>query len=517
MKKLMKLMAAVALIVSMVGLTNCTKQQLAEIETSSATAVTSNSASVGGVVLSEGGSSVLERGVCWSTKVNPDVRDNHLTSGSGAGSFVCNLKNLTPVTTYYVRAYAINNVGVSYGMQITFTTLTGNGGGDDPNPNPNPNPDPNPADLPVVTTGEVTNITATSAKANGNVISNGASSVTDRGICWGTNHNPTMNDGLVSCGTGTGSFTADLTELVVEATYYVRAYAVNASGTAYGEEVSFVTVNPGGVPVGALPGVFNAGQRFVYFSKGNLQYQPSSNTWRFAEHQYDYVGDMNQYATSYYNGWLDLFGWGTSGYNHGASAYQPWSTSTQYLDYYAYGDASYNLYDQTGQADWGYNAISNGGNVTNTWNTLSQEEWTYILFARYTDSNMRYAMAKVNNINGLLILPDDWNPSTYNLMSTNTPTSFATNTINSADWTTLENAGVVFLPASGYRYGSNTSNVSSLSAFYWSSTPSLTSLPQAYCLRFWYNTNFTPTTNVAMYANYRYDGYLVRLVQTVNR
>lgn len=513
MRNLMKLMAALALIVSMVGLTNCTKQQLAEIETSSATAVTSNSASVGGVVLSEGGSSVLERGVCWSTKSNPDVRDNHLTSGGGPGSFVCNLKNLTPVTTYYVRAYAINSVGVSYGMQITFTTLTGNGGGG----GGGGNDDDDPEGAPEVTTGEVTNITATSAKVSGSVLSNGTSSVTDRGICWGTNHNPTMNEGLVSCGTGTGSFVAELTNLVLGTTYYARAYATNASGTAYGDEVSFVTVAPGGVPVGAISGVFNAGQRFVYFSKGNLQYQPSSNTWRFAEHQYDYVGDVNQYASSYYNGWLDLFGWATSGYNHGAVAYQPWSVSSLYLDYYAYGNAGYNLYDQTGQADWGYNAISNGGNATNLWNTLTKDEWVYIINARYTESQMRFVRAIVNDVKGLILLPDDWNPSTYALIGANMITyDYYLNTISAADWQTLENAGAVFLPAAGYRQGTMYTNYNNQSlGVYWSSEGN-DGYP--YCLYFSESSSSSSFNEVN--PQYSFDpssGCSVRLVQTANR
>lgn len=507
MKKLMKLMAAMALIVSMVGLTNCTKQQLAEIETSNATAVTSNSASVGGVVLSEGGSTVLERGVCWSTRANPDVRDNHLTSGGGPGSFVCNLKNLTPVTTYYVRAYAINSVGVSYGMQITFTTLTGNGGGGG-------NDDDDPEGAPVVTTGEVTNITATSAKVNGNVISNGTSSVTDRGICWGTNHNPTMNEGLVSCGTGTGSFVAELTNLVLGTTYYARAYATNASGTAYGDEVSFVTVAPGGVPVGAISGVFNAGQRFVYFSKGNLQYQPSSNTWRFPEHQYD-LCDGNQYASSYYNGWLDIFAWGTSGYNHGAIHYEPWSMSTNYNEYNAYGDPNYNLYDQTGQADWGYNAISNGGNTTNIWNTLTSEEWEYIINARYTPTNIRYAKANVNGVEGLILVPDNWETSTYTLNQTNSyMSSYDSNVISASDWVTLETAGAVFLPCTSV--GNNSGNAYGY-GYYWSSTGYNNYGPGAYCLCFIYNSYYSTNNAVEISGEGRYSRYAVRLVQTANR
>ena len=326
-------------------------------------------------------------------------------------------------------------------------------------------------------------------------------------------HNPTTSNTHVSCGNGTGSFTAEITGLVVETTYYVRAYAVNASGTAYGEEVSFVTVNPGGVPEGALPGVFNAGQRFVYFSQGNLQYQASSNTWRFAEHQYDRC-DGNQYASSYYNGWIDCFAWGTSGYNHGAVHYEPWTivSTSNYNDFFAYGDPNANLNDQTGQADWGYNAISNGGNTTNIWNTLTADEWEYIINARYTPTNSRFAKARVNEVAGLILLPDNWETSIYSLNNINIGnTSFDANKINASDWTILEEAGAVFLP--GYiaynGYGE-----------YWASTAwyQTNYVPTAYTVAFSYNIGSSENCYVKpKYKDYRYSRHFVRLVQTVNR
>ena len=105
-------------------------------------------------------------------------------------------------------------------------------------------------------------------------------------------------------------------------------------------------------PTGAISGVFSVSEgNYVCFSKGNLQYQSSTNTWRFADHQYDVIGSDNHNISSTYSGWIDLFGWGTSGYNHGAVCYQPWSTSTTDADYYAYGGESNNLYDGYGQAD----------------------------------------------------------------------------------------------------------------------------------------------------------------------
>ena len=238
------------------------------------------------------------------------------------------------------------------------------------------------------------------------------------------------------------------------------------------------------LPEGAIDGKFtiNAEGGRVCFSQGNLQYNASTDTWRFAEHQYDCIGSGNSNISSSYNGYIDLFGWGTSGYNHGANCYQPWSTSRTYSDYYAYGSATYNLNDQTGQADWGYNAISNGGNTTHQWRTLTKEEWTYVFNTRTTSSGMRYAKAKVNGVNGVILLPDDWSSSTYSLSHTNTAVaSYSNNTITAAQWTTLENAGAVFLPAAGLRDETSVSDVDSY-GYYWSA--SYYGFNASYCVTF---------------------------------
>ena len=96
---------------------------------------------------------------------------------------------------------------------------------------------------PTVTTSAVTNITRTSATGGGNVTADGNAAVTARGICWSTSHNPTVSDNHAASGTGTGSFTVNMTGLTAGTTYYVRAYATNSEGTAYGSEVSFTTEN----------------------------------------------------------------------------------------------------------------------------------------------------------------------------------------------------------------------------------------------------------------------------------
>ena len=227
-------------------------------------------------------------------------------------------------------------------------------------------------------------------------------------------------------------------------------------------------------PTGAINGKFtiNADGDQVYFSQGNLQYIGSASTpyWKFADNQWDVLGTTTGQNSSNQNVDRDLFGWGTSGYNHGANCYQPWSTSQSNSDYYAYGISQYNLYVQTGQADWGYNPISNGGNQANQWRTLTHPEWAYIFNTRTTSSGIRYAKAKVNDMNGVILLPDDWSSDTYSLSNTNSSgASFSSNTISASQWNTLEQAGAVFLPAAGYRDGTSVYVVGSYGN-YWSAS-----------------------------------------------
>ena len=262
-------------------------------------------------------------------------------------------------------------------------------------------------------------------------------------------------------------------------------------------------VNPE-VHVGAF--TINANGEQVYFSQGNLQYQASTNTWRFAEHQYDYIGEANSNISSSYSGWIDLFGWGTSGYNHGANCYQPWSTSTSYSDYNAYGSETYNLYDSNGQADWGYNAIANGGNTANSgWRTLTQPEWDYVFNTRNTTSGIRYAKATVNDVNGVVLLPNNWTADIYALNNPNGG-NYWNNTISAEDWTnTLEANGAVFLPAAGYRYGTSVNSAGS-DGYYWSS--SYSGFSGAYYVEF-YSTNLSAGSS-----NVRQRGQSVRLVRS---
>ena len=259
---------------------------------------------------------------------------------------------------------------------------------------------------------------------------------------------------------------------------------------------------------GILNGVFSVSDSIqVNFSQGNLQYQAYTNTWRFALNQYECIGSDNINISATYDGWIDLFGWGTSGYNHGAVCYQPWSTSIQANDYYAYGIDSYNLFDQTGQADWGYNAISNGGNQTGQWRTLTRSEWYYLFCTRATSSGMRFAKACVNNVNGVILLPDNWVVSYFALNNPNQSNeSYGSNTITAAQWSTLEEYGAVFLPAAGIRKDLTSISHFDARGYYWASTVASNNNVNAYC--------FTPAVDTIWFQNSwrRYYGMSVRLV-----
>ena len=327
----------------------------------------------------------------------------------------------------------------------------------------------------IVTTADPTDITSTSALGGGAVTTSDETYIVEKGICWSINSNPTLDDNSLEVGNGTGSFTALMTGLIPDTTYYVRAFAVTTEELVYGEQKSFTTLGGGGSnPTGAINGLFTINEEGdqVRFSQGNLQYQASTNTWRFAENQWDYVGADNSNISSEYDGWIDLFGWGTSGYHNIYDNfnvnYQPYSYSAATVqtecNYYGYGPST-NMYDPnlTGMSveyDWGvHNAISNGDNQAGLWRTLTREEWNYLFYTRTAStvgntSNARFAKATVNGIAGIILFPDDFSVPIYlptPLQINNGGASFNSNSYSEAGWAAMENLGCVFLPTAGYR------------------------------------------------------------------
>jgi hypothetical protein len=195
---------------------------VATVTTTSVSGITATTVNSGGNVTSDGGSIVTARGVCWGTTSNPTTAGSKTTDGAGTGSFVSALTGLAPVTTYHVRAYAINSIGTSYGSDVAFTTTA--------------------VAIPTLTTTAVSAIAATSATSGGNITTDGGATVTSRGVCWSTTQNPTVADNKIVEGSGIGLFTCSITGLEPGTTYYVRSFATNLLGTAYGTQVSFITL-----------------------------------------------------------------------------------------------------------------------------------------------------------------------------------------------------------------------------------------------------------------------------------
>lgn len=192
------------------------------ITTIAISGISPTSAISGGIISSDGGATITARGVVWSTAQNPTVSLSTKTDdGSNIGSFNSTLSGLKPGTVYYLRAYATNTAGTSYGDQQTFTTELG---------------------LPELSTAAVTSLTTTSVVSGGTITHDGGVSINERGVCWSTSPSPTVNDSLVLSGTGSGSFTSSITGLKINTTYYMRAYAANSVGIAYGNQITFSTM-----------------------------------------------------------------------------------------------------------------------------------------------------------------------------------------------------------------------------------------------------------------------------------
>jgi uncharacterized protein (TIGR02145 family) len=197
---------------------SCKKDTVPSLTTSEITNFRGTSASGGGTVIDEGSGRIIVRGVCWSTDQHPTLSNNKTQDGDGVGKFISEMTNLDLATTYYVRAYASNNAGTGYGNEISFTNPT----------------------VPSINTIEASLITYNSAASGGNIINDGGSPVLSRGICWNTNHNPSITNNVILNGSGTGMYTSYITGLLPEITYYVRAFATGSLGTFYGNEISFV-------------------------------------------------------------------------------------------------------------------------------------------------------------------------------------------------------------------------------------------------------------------------------------
>jgi ABC-type uncharacterized transport system auxiliary subunit len=200
-----------------------TKLPLPEVSSIGVIETTENTALVNGKVEFPSNLLVTQRGFCWNTEENPTIDNNFTSDGTGSGEFNSTIENLSANTNYFARAYAINSEGViAYGENITFKTK---------------------AIPPVLTTIAITVVEQTTAKSGGAITTDNNVEIIARGVCWSVTSNPTINDNTTSNGTGSDAFESEITNLLPNTTYFVRAYATNSEGTtAYGNEEKFTTL-----------------------------------------------------------------------------------------------------------------------------------------------------------------------------------------------------------------------------------------------------------------------------------
>ena len=480
------------------------------VVTSAASEITKNSAVVGGNVVSDGGLEVTERGVYYSMSANPIETGTKVECGSGLGEFTYNLTSLQTGATYYVCAYAKNKFGVAYGEEISFVC----------------------EGVPVVTTLQPTNISYISATIGGNVIDDGGLEVTERGVVYGTNQNPTIEDNKVASGAGLGQFTCNLTDLQDGTTYYACAYAINAKGVAYGEEVSFTTktktvatittsqatnVSYTSATIGGNvtdDGGANVTERGICYSRSanpttaDSKVSNGTGLGEFTCNLTDLQDGVTYYARAYAindvgvaygeevsftnstNGheYVDLglsVKWATM--NVGASS------SEGYGDYFAWGET-----EPKDVYDWNTYKWCNGSSTSQTkYNTKSG----YGTVDKKNTLELSDDAARAN-WGGAWRMPTDAELTELREQCTWTWTS--QNGVYGYKVTSKSNGNSIFLPAAGYRLDSSLYYAGSY-GLYWSSSLNTVNPNGA-----WY-VYFSSGT-VYRYDSYRYDGLSVRPV-----
>ncbi|MCQ2959934.1 MAG: hypothetical protein MJ198_07085 [Bacteroidales bacterium] len=377
--------------------------------------ITNSTATVAGMISDDGDASVTERGVCWGTNENPTISNSKTTAGTGMGSFSASITGLKGSTTYYVRAYAINSAGTSYGDQKTFTTQT--------------------PKEPTVVTSAAKAIEYTRVTIGGNITDDGGATITEYGVCWSTSASPTIsNNKKKFIGWVTDDFSTSITGLKAGTTYYVRAYAINSAGISYGDQKTFTTL-----------GNINNGIEYVD------------------------LGLSVKWATC----------------NIGASKPE------EFGDYYAWGETS-----TKSTYDWSTYKYCNGSSVTQT---------KYCTISYFGKVDNKTTLEKSDDV-AYTTLGGSWRMPTD---------AEWTELRNQCEWTWKSKNGVngyevkasngnsIFLPAAG-RIESNL-NYAGSDGFYWSS-----SLREDGSDGAWYMYFYSGNVRVSLYD--RYDGLSVRPV-----
>ena len=361
-----------------------------------------------------------------------------------------------------------------------------------------------------VETGDVSNITQNTATINGVLqIDITDYSTVDFGVMYATsmddinNYTAAMQYAGMLYGT---DFSVDLTGLTEDTKYYYCAFLLlNNMQYELGEIKEFFTLEDEktpDVPIVPEKETFVAkpfsvsATKTVTFSSGNLQYHALNSTWRFAPKQTDWIGDNNVYIGPTYDGWIDLFGWGTGD--------EPTKLSTDYADYETF-------------VDWGVNNICN--DAPNTWRTLTRDEWNYVLNER-TNASILLGVAMVDGVTGLILLPDSWQspqgitfkPGFHELYGMDKYGEHQT--FSASDWEKLEKTGAVFLPTTGRRYDGPSIGGLRYDGYYWSASAFVSdkeydmAYQKAHLITFYSN-------QTEIFPDYRTHGYAVRLVKDV--
>ncbi|WP_461637188.1 SusF/SusE family outer membrane protein [Labilibaculum euxinus] len=213
-----------------------TLANIATVTASDASGITDIFAQIVANVPYDGKAEVTAKGVCWNTEATPTIANDTTLNGKGIGEFTTDLTKLLPNTMYYARAYAINSVGIAYSNEVSFTTTIG---------------------VPVLATDSVRDITKTEAKVYGNIMATGGVDITERGFVYAMNENPTTADTkIIDAANTTGVIAGAISGLTSGKAYFVRAFATNSEGTAYGENIEFSTLSD--ITTWYLPGDYVA-------------------------------------------------------------------------------------------------------------------------------------------------------------------------------------------------------------------------------------------------------------------
>ena len=231
-----------------------------------------NSAVIDVEITDDGGEPVIGNGVCWSENINPNRSDNCTEVNSSSNEFSATITGLNESTTYYVRAYAINQSGTAYSQNRNFFTLGTN--------------------TPTVTTLEPEDIGLFEALFRGSVSDDGGLPVTETGFCYSRTEMPGFANNCIETDDPEMEFSILVSGLDHSTNYFVRAYATNQNGSAFGDEVMFTT------DVLLPPVTLNATERTAVSFRANWESVPEANNYRMDVSRSE---DFEEFISGYQN------------------------------------------------------------------------------------------------------------------------------------------------------------------------------------------------------------------------